>query len=55
MQHAKEVVSDYMGLEDFDTGLVNSVLNFLNGKMKFLGEFKLQKDNIAIPVSREWK
>ena len=51
MQRGKEVVSDYMGLEDFPIGLVNSVLNFLNGKMKFLREFKLQKDNIVILVS----
>jgi len=55
MQHAKEVVSDYMGLEDFAIGLVNSVLNFPNGKVKFLGEFKLQKNNIAILVSGKLK
>ena len=51
----KEVVSNYMRLEDFVIGLVNSVLNFPNGKVKFLGEFKLQKDNIAILVSGELK
>ena len=38
MQRGKEVVSDYMGLKDFPIGLVNSVLNFLNEKMKFLWE-----------------
>ena len=35
MQCGKEVVSDYMGLEDFAIGLVNSVLNFPNGHVKF--------------------
>ena len=54
MQRGKEVVSDYMGLEDFAIGLVNSVLNFPNGKVKFLGEFKLQK-NIVILVSGKLK
>ena len=29
---------------DFTTGLVNSVLNLLNGQMKFFEEFKLQKN-----------
>ena len=40
MQRAKEVVSDYMRLEEFAIGLVNSVLNFPNGEVKFFGEFK---------------
>ena len=29
---------------DFTSGLVNSVLNLLNGQMKFFEEFKLQKN-----------
>ena len=28
---------------DFTSGLVNSVLNLLNGQVKFFEEFKLQK------------
>ena len=55
MKCGKEVVSDYMGLEDFAIGLVNSVLNFPNGKVKFSGEFKLQENNTAILVSGELK
>ena len=51
MQRAKEVVSDYMRLEEFAIGLVNSVLNFPNAQVKFFGEFKLQKNNIVILVS----
>ena len=51
MQRAKEVVSDYMRLEEFAIGLVNSVLNFPNVQVKFFGEFKLQKNNIVILVS----
>ena len=37
MQHGKEVVSDYKRLEDFAIGLVNSVLNFPNGQVRFFG------------------
>ena len=44
IQHAKEVVSDSLGLVDFATGLVNSVLNLPNGQVIFLGEFKLQRN-----------
>ena len=47
MQRAKEVVSDYMGLEDFAIEMVN----FPNGQVRFFGEFKLQKNNIVILVS----
>ena len=43
-QHAKEVVSDNLGIVDFAIGLVNSVLNLPDGQVIFLGgEFKLQK------------
>ena len=47
MQRAKVVVSDCMRLEDFAIELVN----FPNGQVRFLGEFKLQKNNIVILVS----
>ena len=44
-QCAKKVVYDSPGLVDFAVGLrVNSVHNFPNGPLKFLGEFKLQKN-----------
>ena len=39
-QRAKKVVSDSLGLVDFVTGLVNSVLNLPNGPVKFFEEFK---------------
>ena len=41
IQHAKEVVSDSLGLVDFATGLVNSVLNLPYGQVILLGELKL--------------
>ena len=41
IQHAKEVVSDSLGLVDFAIGLVNSVLNLPDGQVILLGEFKL--------------
>ena len=44
IQHAKEVVSDSLGLVDFATGLVNSVLNLPDEQVIFLGEFKLQRN-----------
>ena len=44
MQCAKKVVSDCPGLVDFAIGLVNFVLNFPNGQVKFFEEFKLQKN-----------
>ena len=34
-QHAKEVVSDNLGLVDFAIGLVNSVLNLPDGQVIF--------------------
>ena len=45
-QHAKKVVSDSPGLVDFAIGqeLVNPVLNLPEGKVKFFGKFKLQKN-----------
>ena len=42
-QHAKKVVSDSLGLEDFAVGLVNSVLNLPDQQVIFWGGFKLQK------------
>ena len=41
---AKKVVSNSLGLVDFAIGLVNSVLNFPDRQVIFLGEFKLQKN-----------
>ena len=35
-------MSDSPGLVDFAIGLVNSVLNFPNGQVKYLEEFDLQ-------------
>ena len=43
-QRAKKVVSDSPGLVDFAIGLVNSVINLPYGQVKFLEEFKLQKN-----------
>ena len=40
-----KVVSDSLGLVDFVSGLVNSVLNLPEGQVRFFGEFKLQKNN----------
>ena len=54
MQRAKEVVSDYMRLEEFAIALVNSVLSFPNGQVKFFGEFKLQKSNLSNIVILVW-
>ena len=44
-QRLKKVVYDSPGLVDFAVRLVNSVHNFPNGQVKFLGEFKLQKSS----------
>ena len=35
LQHAKKVVSDIPGLVDFAVGLVKTVLNLLDGQVKF--------------------
>ena len=43
-QGVQKVVSDGLGLVDFATGLVISILNLPDGQMKFFGEFKLQKN-----------
>ena len=45
-QCAKKVVSNGTGLLDFSIGLVKSVFNSPDGQVKFLGEFKLQKNCI---------
>ena len=44
LQHAKKVVSNSPGLVDFVIGLVNSVFNLSDGRVKFFKEFKLQKN-----------
>ena len=44
LQRAKKVVSDSLGLVDFAIGLVNPVVNFPEGQVKFFGKFKLQKN-----------
>ena len=40
----KSVVSDSPGLVDFAIRIVNPVLNLPDRQVKFLGEFKLQKN-----------
>ena len=45
-QCAKKVVSSGIGLLDFAIGPVKSVFNLPDGQVKFLGEFKLQKNCI---------
>ena len=40
MQRAKKVLSDNQGLVDFAIGMVNSVLNLPNGKVRFFEEFE---------------
>ena len=40
-QHAKKVVFDSPGLVDFAIGLVNFVLNLVDGQVKFFEGFKL--------------
>ena len=50
-QQAKKVVFDSPWLVDFAIGLVNSVLNLLNGQVKFFEKFKLQKNcEINLPI-----
>ena len=43
-QRANKVVSDSLGLVEFDIGLVNSVLNLPIRQVKSFEEFKLQKN-----------
>ena len=43
-QRANKVVSDSLGLVEFDIGLVNSVLNLPIRQVKVFEEFKLQKN-----------
>ena len=38
------MVSGSLGLVDFAIGLVNSVINLRDGQVKFVEEFKLQKN-----------
>ena len=38
-------MSDSLGLMDFAIGLVNSVLNLLEGQVKYFEEFNLQKNS----------
>ena len=44
-QCAKKVVSDSLGLVDFAIGLVNSVLNLLDGQVKYFEKFNSRKDS----------
>ena len=44
-QGVKKVLSDGLGLVDFATGLVISILNLPDGQMKFLG---------GIQITEEW-
>ena len=43
-QHAKEVVSDNLGLVDFAIGLVNSVLNLPDGQVIFMGGIQITEE-----------
>ena len=45
-QCAKKVVSNGTGLLDFAIVLVKYLINLPDGQVKFLGEFKLQKNCI---------
>ena len=45
-QCAKKVVFSGTGLLDFAVGLMKYVFNLPDGQLKFLGEFKLQKNCI---------
>ena len=44
-QHAKKDTSNSLGLVNFATGLVNSVLNLPEGQVKFFEIFKLLKNS----------
>ena len=43
-QRARKVVSDCPGLVDFAVGLVNSVLNLPDGKVRFLGGIQITEE-----------
>ena len=43
-KHPKSTLSDNLGLVDFAIGLVNSVVSLHGAQVRFLGEFKLQKN-----------
>ena len=48
-------MSDSLGLVDFATGLVNSVINLPNGQVKFFEEFKLRKNcEISLLIKTFW-
>ena len=49
-QHAKEVVSDNLGIVDFAIGLVNSVLNLPDGQVIFLGGNSNYRRNVINPA-----
>ena len=44
LQRAKKVVSDSLGLVDFATGLVISILNLPDGQMRFLGGTQITEE-----------
>ena len=43
-QGVKKVVSDGLGLVDFATGLVISILNLPDGQMKFFGGIQITEE-----------
>jgi len=43
-QRVKKVVFDNLGLVDFAIGLVISILNLPDGKMKFFGEIQITEE-----------
>ena len=47
-------VSDSPRLVNFTSRLVNSVLKLPNGRVKFLGEFRLQKNCNQFLSVKEW-
>ena len=49
-QSAKEVVSDSLGLVDFATRLVNSVLNLPNGQVMFFEELNCEINSASQKV-----
>ena len=43
-QHAKKLASHSLGLVDFASGLVNSVLNLPDGQVKFFGGIQITEE-----------
>ena len=51
-QRAKKIVSNSLGLVDFAIRLVNSVLNFSDGQVKFLGGVQITEELQSIRLVR---